>query len=196
MKNDYQNINSFDVAVVSMITIGFIIIGIILFGTLTPRQQTNISSALEIFDIHEQVVNETETVQFVFNIPNEFYKEFYVAFVEVASVPLENFELPVMIAKEMSRNVVAIFNNLSDQVAAGYANQNNYQTHSSELAQLNYEGRVMGAAIELSDKISHITAIEQKSNSSLDLNFEYAPPKLDINNLNLNLLNFSAGSMR
>src|SRR5258708_24100236 len=171
MKTDYKNINSFEVAVVGMIAIGFVIVGIFLFATLTPRQQTRVTSAFDLLDIHEQTASTAastiEGVKFVIDVPNEFYNQFYIAFTEVAALPSETFEVPQQIATDLVRNFSIALNNLTDQVATGYAAQNQLQDQKSQLTELAYDGKVMGAMIEISDKLSSMTVRSEEHTSEL-----------------------------
>ncbi|MBX4186857.1 MAG: hypothetical protein KW802_01175 [Candidatus Doudnabacteria bacterium] len=182
MKTDYQNIKTFDVAVVGMITAGFIIIGVLVFSSLTPRQQVAWSQSVEILDIHQefgQTVAETKTVsEFVYNIPQEFYNQFYIAFTQVATLPEEVIDTPISVGQELLRNVKVAFNNLSDQVAVGYTAQNNLLAQKSELAVLPYDGKVMGAMIEVSDKLSTIAVTDTSPHGTLNMHYDYAVPSL------------------
>jgi hypothetical protein len=193
MKTNYQSINLFEVAVVGMITIGFVLIGVILFSGLTPRSQTNVASAFNMFDIHEQMastVNSTiDSEQFVMDVPNEFYNQFYVAFNQVATMPSDTFDLPVAVAAELARNITVTINNLSDQVAEGYAEQVQTQDYIAELTQggtmvayENLQGKVLGASIDRSFKNSTAGCGSVTGNTTeqtLKMTYGYNPPDLD-----------------
>ena len=182
MKTDYKNINSFEAAVVGMIAVGFVIVGIVLFATLTPRQQVNVVSAFDVFDLHQQTIATTsltlESVTFVWNIPTEFYNQFYIAFTEVATLPEQAVEMPILVAKELSRNISVAIDNLADQASRGYMSQAQYHNQNSEMALLPYDGKIMGAMIEVSDKLSNMTVVERNSHSSLKMYYDYVPPKI------------------
>jgi hypothetical protein len=189
MKTDYNNINKFEVAIVSMIAVGFVILGVTLFTSLTPRQQANVTAAFKMFDVREQAAATVEDVKFIFGVPEEFYNQFYIAFTEVVSFPAEDIELATSVAVELKNNVVAVFDNLTSQVVQGYAQQNQLQERSDDFALLPYDGKIMGAMIDLSDKISSITVREKNPPTSLNLHYEYSAPKIELLNSALKYLN-------
>jgi hypothetical protein len=184
-----KHINSFEIAVVSMIVVGFILIGFTVFFSLTPRQQSNLAGAFQMFDIHEETAAGFENFKFIINIPNEFNKQFYKSFTEIATLPSETFDVPRQIASEFSRNITSAINNLSNQVAMGYSNQTQAHEQTAELAQLNPQGKVMGAMIDLTDKFSSAAVVEQKVPPSLNMHYDYQPPKFEDFKLALESLN-------
>ena len=170
MKTDYKNINSFEVAAVCAIIVGFLLVGIVLFSGLTPNKQAAVASSFDIFDLHRQSMEAFETIKFVYDIPEEFYKQFYIAFTELATLPEGTLEMPVETAAELYRNVASAFTNLSDQVANGYSKQNSKARGNVAQA---YEGQVMGAMIDLSYRVSEI-------NEDLFVSKEQAPQQESI----------------
>jgi len=80
-------LNSFEVCVVLMIVVGFAIIGLILVSSLTPRQQTAVATSFEIFDMQEQIAKVGSALSFINTTANEFYNQFYLAFVQTVTLP-------------------------------------------------------------------------------------------------------------
>jgi hypothetical protein len=192
MKTNYQNINSFEVAIVGMITAGFILVGIILFSTLTPRTQANVASSLNMFDIHERVADTisstTDEIGFMMDIPNQFYNQFYIAFTQTATLPSETFEIPAQIATELSRDVSAAINNLGVQVAEGYSHQIQTEVQSSqatqegtELAYESYPGKVLGATVDLISAgatAGSVRIVGIGTGQNINFPYTYSPPEL------------------
>ncbi|MBX4191841.1 MAG: hypothetical protein KW804_03515 [Candidatus Doudnabacteria bacterium] len=189
MKTDYNNINKFEVAVVSLIAVGFVILGITLYSSLTPRQQSVITSSLQMFDMKEHVATTIDEIKFVYGIPNEFYNQFYIAFSDVVTLPLDDFEVIGWAVGELSNQTSVVINHLIDQTAAGYAAQNQSVSQYSQLAELSPNGKVMGAVIDVSDTISNLVVREQSVRTSLDFHYDYTPPKLELLSSELNHLN-------
>ena len=81
-------LNSFEVSVVVMIVLGFLIVGLIVFASLAPKQQSAMASGLEIFDLHQQVSEVTAQVESLINAPSRMMDRFYLAFTQIASYPI------------------------------------------------------------------------------------------------------------
>lgn len=182
MKTDYNNINKFEVAIVSMIAVGFVILGITVFSSLTPRQQTQISSAFDILDMNDHVAASIEGVKFVYSIPEEFYDQFYIAFTEIVAWPAEDIELASTTFKELKRNVVSAFDTMTNQVVNGYAQQNQLMNQKKEVAILPHDGKVMGAVIEVTEVMGKAVVREKEVRTSLNMNYDYTPPKIEFMN--------------
>jgi hypothetical protein len=181
MKTDYKNINSFEVAVVSMIAVGLVIVGLTIFSSLTPRQQLAVTSAFELFDVHERTVETVENVKFVLDIPNEFYNQFYIAFTEVATLPSETIDVPQEIAGEIVRNIKTAFNTLSDQAMSGYMAQSQYHNQTASLTELAHDGVIMGAMIEMTDKMSTMVLVNTSKPEEINFHYEYKVPNINPN---------------
>jgi len=192
MHTDYQKVNHFDVAVVTMILVGFVLIGGIIFSSLTPRGQTDVTEALSMFDIHEQAAMQTnqtlDTVNFVLDVQSEFYNQFYKAFSELAVMPEDTFEVPIKIA----HNLAGFFNDLSVQVAEGYEKQNQMTK------QIAYsQGQVLGAVMDLSGQfaaepqanvLSGDCAEAEPTQVSLKIPYQFVAP--DFNQIKSQLINY------
>lgn len=94
MQTNYQKLDWFEAGTVMMIAIGIGLVFLFAFGTLEKHQQEDVASALKMFDIHQQWTKQMESVKFVAAVaidgPQDFLDEFYLAFIEVASIPSEN----------------------------------------------------------------------------------------------------------
>src|SRR3989344_8353524 len=84
MRTDYKNINKFEAGVIAAIAAGFVIIGVVLFATLTPRAQASVSSAFSLLDIHSESGSTLENIRFVLETPAQFFEQFYLAFQSLA----------------------------------------------------------------------------------------------------------------
>ena len=185
METNYKKINSFEAAVVAMMFVGLLIVGAIIFSGLTPRQQVHVTRATQMFDVHEQfretVVQTTGSVKFVFETSDEFYNQFYQAFTEVASLPAEDFETPLLIA----RNVSSFLSNLSDQVAANYIAQvqlaPSVAIEFPNVVEAVYESRVLGALLDLTATMPQIeyfipAAIAGEKVENLEIPYHFVVP--------------------
>lgn len=181
--HDFQNLNKFEVAVVGMIVVGFIIFGLIVFCALTPRQQIYVADAIQIFDIHQQAAEAAQSVEFVVNIPNEFYAQFYIAFAEVVTLPSETFEVPTEVISQISSNISLAVNELAVEVATNYQKQNNFYASQAPEIQYDYTGKVAGAMIDLSDRLSTVTVLVSEPEKNLKIPYEYNGPNLNLSSL-------------
>lgn len=180
MRTDYQNINKFEVGIVCVIAIGFVIIGVILFSSLTPRKQAEISGALNMFNIRQEAAETIETVEFVYNIPDEFYKEFNMAFVQVATLPEDTLNVPLDTYTQLYRIVAYVVNNLTDQALVGYRAQNQFQIATASQRHIAYDGKIMGAMINVADRLSQVVVREKPRSQNLDLYYSYPTPDYNL----------------
>lgn len=145
MKTNHKILDGFEIATVVLAVVGFLLIGIVLFSTLTPRTQNRINSAVNVLDIHQQFAKTTYTMgsalDFTLDAADEFYKQFYIAFTQVAVLPAETFEVPTRIAADFYQGL----GNFSDQIALEYRQQNSADKQVAFDA-----GQILGAMIELS----------------------------------------------
>jgi hypothetical protein len=106
MQEDYQKLNIFHSATVVMISIGIVLILSIGFISLPKKAQIQVSQAVQVMDIHDDLGDIEETVRFVFQTQERFMNEFYNAFVEVAALPdqLEFINKKIALAYESVGN--------------------------------------------------------------------------------------------
>ena len=173
MKTNYKLLTMFEVATVFMAVAGFVLIGVMLFANLTPRTQTKVTSSFDILDMNQTAAQANQVVGFVFDSTDEFYKQFYVAFTQIATLPPEIFETPVRIAS----NFYEAFGNFSDQVGLDYRLQN----QSNE--QIAFDGgKVLGVLIDLGRKNN---PPDCNPLAKMQDRYNYQPP--DINQIIKNL---------
>ena len=137
---DYKNLNWFEAGLVIFIALGILLIGAILFMNLNPKQQDNFVSALNMFDLHQQVAHSAGDFQVVWAMPHQFFQEFYKAFGEVAVMPAGHIEY----FENLSRQTAFLYSDFlhySDQVTFDYYLAN-------QPAPVSSGGQVAGVAIE------------------------------------------------
>lgn len=180
MKTDFKKLNLFEAALVTWSMVGVFLVAIVGFYSLTPEKQYQVKTAFDIFDIHEGTREATETLSFILEIPNEFYEEFYIAFEQVATLPAYTFEFPAEVASKLASNIEATVGHLTEQVLAGYESQNQFLAVSAPMREIAYDGKVMGAAIAISDKLSTFTILEQKARAqTLEIPYGYSAPNIN-----------------
>jgi hypothetical protein len=178
MKTDFKNLNMFEAALVGWSFIGIVLVGAVMFSSLTPAKQSQVKAAFNIFDIKEGTREAMDTVNFVLDIPNQFYSQFYIAFEQVAVLPEYTFEVPKQIASDFSSAVTVVINNLSNQLQQGYEAQNQFAVVKAERSEIAYDGKVMGAMIDISDKLSSVTITETKVHpQTLKIPYKYTAPR-------------------
>lgn len=137
MKTDYQNLSAFDTAVMMLIVIGVVIIAVSVYLGLNQPQQQKVISATSLLNLNESMVVADETVSFVFDTSKKFLDEFYLAFIEIATIDKNNFAF-----MENSIQKVLAY---SDQLASDY----NRHFHT-----VRYESkrRIAGISISVDDQ--------------------------------------------
>src|SRR3989338_6677211 len=125
MRSNHEMINTFEAAAVVMAFVGILIIGMILLASLTPRQQKVVLTSFELLDAGELVGETAQTAETIIDIPNEFYKQFYIAFNQLAILPAEIFIKPIGALKK----TYAALGNYSDLIASNYQKQNVSAVH-------------------------------------------------------------------
>jgi hypothetical protein len=143
MTTDYKNLSLFDAAAVSMIAVGIALAGFQIFLSLPQTVQTQVTSALQVFEmsgtVQEVWAIESAANNIVFNGVEDFYDGLFVAIGEVAMPVAEDMS---EIAKNFSR-IANAFTSISDNIALNY--QNNYVVPGVEAGM---GGKVMGAYVE------------------------------------------------
>jgi hypothetical protein len=139
MKTNYQLLNAFEVAAVIAAVAGFVLVGIIIFNSLTPRTQQDVSVGANLFDLTESMDTASNAVSFMFDSTQAFYQQFYVAFADLTTLPPEVFYTPAQVATNFYDSLAAY----SDQIVASY--QANTQVQVAEITE---PGKVLGISIE------------------------------------------------
>jgi hypothetical protein len=143
MTTDYKNLSRFEIAAVSMIAIGVVLVGAQVFMSLPDTAQAKITGAFQVLEMSgaTQEVWEVEMAanEIVFNGMEDFYKELYVAIGEMAMPMAENISKTADNFAAVARAVTSV----SDNIASNY--QNNYVMSGVEAGM---GGKVMGAYFE------------------------------------------------
>jgi hypothetical protein len=182
MKTDYQNINAFEASVVAMIVLGFVVLGMVVFSGLAPRQQKNVASAFDLFDFHEAAAQSIDSVQFLMGVPEEFYNQFYIAFEQVAALPPETLTAP----REVAQRLYDSIGNFSDQIAEAK------QLDKPEVyAFVHYKGPgvVLGASVVATTSTCHSDQSQPLAKTeTLKIPYTYESP--DLSKLNFSWIKY------
>lgn len=89
MQTDYDNLNSFDCALVFAIVAGIAILGAIVFVGLPSSARANVVAALSILDISDESRDFTSDAALVLDFSKDYMDQFYLAFNEVAVIPAD-----------------------------------------------------------------------------------------------------------
>jgi hypothetical protein len=176
MKTDYNKINLFEASVVAWSFIGLALIGGVFLSSMTPKNQTSLMQAVGIFDIHEHLEKTADGLEFVLNIPNEFNKQFYIAFTQVMELPRESYEFPAEVAREIISGSKIAINELASQAMESYQQQQQIEVARAQILEPKVSGQISGAVIDLTEP----PPIE------LNLPYSYPGPNLD-EFINLNI---------
>jgi len=173
MQTNYEDLNWFEAATVTVMVIGFVLIGLFMFNSVSEDQQKNISSAFDMFDIHEEIVQPIQTMKFIaYDAPQEVMNQFYIAFTEVASLSSEQVE----IFQQMPNKVKLAIYDLLDQSA-------NVAVASTD------EGKVLGASIEAMKIVPNCDGqMPQVSN----FEYHFDPPKISLPSPRVLMINLSS----
>jgi len=126
---DYKKLALFDIAVVAMIVIGIALIILMVTQALPTKQKQNITSALNIFDIHEQFAQEMNQVKFVvYDVPTDYLNKFYVAFTQTATISSQDFSDLTVAGKDVYLAINQIFNTPMQGSVAGISIDRSDQT--------------------------------------------------------------------
>lgn len=145
MKTDYKNLNAIESLAVFFAVTGLFLIGAISFATLPSRTQAQVATAIQIFDMHEQLSAQAEGFKLLaYDLPQDFLGEFYQAFTQVAVIPYETIQGWQELGEDakVAYGHVLVF---SETLAMEYE-KNFVKTNPTTLA-LSITGKVSGESI-------------------------------------------------
>lgn len=175
MKTDYTNLNTFEVLVVMFIMIGAMLVAIISFSGLTPAQQSHVTMAFNILDMHEQAPQIIQSTENILDIPGEFYNQFYLAFTQVAVVDLNPFEYSGQSLLDYA-----------DRIALNYSSQNlpDNQMVDQTLALDIDVGKVLGVSFDLIQDSPVVKNCRGEPQAGVVLvPYSYQEPKINLTKL-------------
>jgi hypothetical protein len=138
--NRNQDVDLFDGSTVALAAVGIVLIAVEIFACLPSDTQTLISSSASMLDMHEEWAQTVSIALNFLDVSKEFENQFYLAFVDIASIPPESIQLPPVMV-----NAYNAFLAYADTFAAGYGDYGTdvaYQINNMET------GRVLGTMIE------------------------------------------------
>jgi len=147
MKTNFQNINTFEACTIFMIVVGVALIGAVFYDSLNDSQQSKLNYAVSFLDVHEQAAQESEAVAFIFNVPNEFFNQFNIAFIQTMSFP-DNVAQALDTAQEIATSVEKSVQTIAD-VVGNYSDQVAFDYTAVNKANSDYQGKVLGAFLEV-----------------------------------------------
>lgn len=147
-KTDYKNLDLFEASAVTFAAVGVLLLGVISYSSLDEGHQRMVASAFEMFDLHEQAVQQGHAMHaMIFKMPQAALDEFYLAFSDGMVLPDSAASWVETFAQQTQ---VAISDTLefSDRVTIAF-----YRTvESNNRFLLPDPGRVAGAAIFTEDQ--------------------------------------------
>jgi hypothetical protein len=138
MTTDYKNLTLFEAASVLMVAFGVALIGFQMFLALPNEAKTEVASAIQVLEMSHVWETQMEVNEFVFGGMEEFYKEFYIALVDVMEPVNSGVD---QIADSYSQIAYAV-TEYSEMLASNY--NHNYVSSGVETN----GGNVLGAFIE------------------------------------------------
>lgn len=178
MDTDYKNLDGFESAAITVAVAGILLIGTLAFLGLSYNQQSYFVSALNVLDIHEQAEQSAQDIQFAMSVPEEFYKQVYVAFTQVAVLPDETVNSVIQWASNI-QVAFSQFQNYSDQVTFEY---NFINQPARQIAYTNVIpdlGLVAGASVDLSGSVLAPHCIPRQA-EQVKSSAEYQPPDINL----------------
>lgn len=151
MKTNYQNINGFETLAVIFAAVGICLTTIMIFASLPDRQQREVSLAFNILDIREEAGQTMQNLELVFSVHAEFLNQFYIAFVQVASISPDEFQS----TGEILHQAESAIGEYADIIGPSFVARNT----SSEV-QIATAGKVAGAIIDLSNSLKYSKKVE------------------------------------
>lgn len=92
MKTNYQKLDTFETCAVVLASIGVFLFGIISYNGLNEKHQRAVTSAFEMFDLHEEAIEQKDAFYaMLFTMPQGALQEFYLAFSEIMVVTDESY---------------------------------------------------------------------------------------------------------
>jgi hypothetical protein len=86
MKTDFKKLTAFEGALVSMIVLGIAIIGFEIYTSLPARTQVAFADAVQVFDMHEPVVQQVKLLNEVSLSMLRVYDQFNMAFMQTMAL--------------------------------------------------------------------------------------------------------------
>jgi hypothetical protein len=158
MQTDYKKLDLFEGIVVCAIIMGLGLIGAITFSGLTTKQQSQVASAVQMLDLHEQVPEVLDTAKFVaYDVPQDFLNRFYIAFTEIGTIPSEELDSIAVLPSQIK----TAYDNLLDS--------------SGHLAlEPTDSGRVLGASI------SNAADCDPPAQEAINNSYYFIPPEINM----------------
>src|SRR3990167_11507637 len=92
MHTDYSNLKKYEAMIVVLILIGLGIVGCEVYLSLPDNIQVAILQAPQVFDMSEEIAQIGDTVSMLYDGQAEFHQTFYVAFAELFTIDVSEFE--------------------------------------------------------------------------------------------------------
>jgi hypothetical protein len=84
---DYDKLTAFEASSIVVAAAGLALIGTEIFISMPMQTRTELASAFNLFDMHEQVATVSSTAQFSYTVAQDFMEEFDLAFNQTLSFP-------------------------------------------------------------------------------------------------------------
>lgn len=150
MKTNYQNINGFETLAVIFAAVGICLTAAMIFASLPDRQQREVAGAFDILDIREEAGQTMQNLELVFSGQQEFLNQFYIAFIQAASISPGEFQS----AGKILHQAESAIGEYADIIGPSFVARN-----TSEV-QIATSGKVAGAIIDLSNILKYSKKVE------------------------------------
>lgn len=142
MTTDYKNLKSTEVLAVAMIAVGVALIGFQIFLALPEQSQSQVVASFQVLEISDAIAEawqvEVKANDLVFNGVEDFYDEFYVAFMDMVVEPIaHHLEQTAYAYNSFYEGVVTV----SEQFAGNYG-------YSQPGVEADRGGKVLGEYFE------------------------------------------------
>lgn len=145
MRTDYKNINGFEALAVIFAVVGVCLTAVMIFVSLPDRQQREVAGAFDILDIKQEAGQTMQSLELVYNVHAEFLNQFYIAFVQVASISPDEFQSAEKILHQAQKSI----GEYADIIGPSFVASN------SPEVQITTAGKVAGAIVDLSNRLKY-----------------------------------------
>ena len=150
MSHDFQKLNIFESATIGMMVVGIVLVGVIFFYALPENRQINIKKSVAFLDVHEQTGKPLKTVQSVLETPALYLDEFYLAFTQTLSLPVD-MEIVAANVDSVGQDFGLLADYFGGIYESQYSSRNNYG-NAAKVA----TGRVLGVSYQIKDEREEI----------------------------------------
>lgn len=173
MKTDYHKLSAFDIALVALIFVGVAILSSTIYLALPESAQASINRSIAVLDLSSDLNEGLSDLSMVVGFTGDFMEQFDAAFTEVASLPTELVERPMIAIGDMYEGLA----DYSANVAAVEYQRNNIVIPAEHKLAMAQQGKVLGISISIDFKENILASKQSAETVSLSMPYGYDEPE-------------------